>query len=252
MNRIAFPADSLSSTITPFTTGSAIDTAAAPQNRFQGETIAPHATFTPMHYESGYAYPLIIWLHGERGNEQQLRRVMPLVSMRNYVAIAPRGTQGDRVRRSAFSWRQTTGDVEEAENRIFECIAVAERRFNVHLHRVFLAGLGCGGTMAMRMAWNYPGRFAGVASIGGPLPTADRPLRNVNRLRQLPCFVAAARESLAYPESDVCRDLRLMHAAGCTVALRQYPASDELTTQMLADLDRWMMGIVCPSVKSYA
>jgi hypothetical protein len=37
-----------------------------------------------------------------------------------------------------------------------------------------------------------------------------------------------------------------MHAAGCTVALRQYPCGDELTTTMLSDLDRWMMAIVCP------
>ena len=206
-----------------------------------------------MHYEPGYAYPLIIWLHGELGNEQQLRRVMPLVSMRNYVAIAPRGTFGDRVRRSAFSWRQTTGDVEEAENRIFECIAVAERRFNIHSRRIFLAGLGCGGTMAMRMAWNSSRAICRSCQRSAVrCPTEDRPLRNVNRLRQLPCFVATARESLAYPESDVCRDLRLMHSAGCTVALRQYPASDELTTQMLADLDRWVMGIVCPSVSSCA
>ena len=88
--------------------------------------------------------------------------------------------------------------------------------------------------MALRLAWNHPHRCAGAASFGGPLPAHGRPLRHVNALRQMPCFLASGRHSEVYPEADVCRDLRLLHAAGCTVALRQYPCGDELTTVMLA------------------
>ena len=33
----------------------------------------------------------------------------------------------------------------------------------------------------------------------------------------------------------------LFHAAGMSVTLRQYPCGDELTTQMLRDLDVWLM-----------
>jgi phospholipase/carboxylesterase len=36
-------------------------------------------------------------------------------------------------------------------------------------------------------------------------------------------------------------DLRLLHSAGFSLALRQYPGDDELTTAMLSDMDRWMM-----------
>ena len=49
-----------------------------------------HAWFLPLHYEHGYAYPLIVWLHGHGDDERQLRRIMPLLSMRNYLAVAPR------------------------------------------------------------------------------------------------------------------------------------------------------------------
>jgi predicted esterase len=79
------------------------------------------------------------------------------------------------------------------------------------------------------------------------MPTRHQPLRHVNALRRLPCFLATGRHSQNYPEQAVCRDLRLLHAAGCTVALRQYPGGDELTTTMLEDLDRWIMGLVCPA-----
>ena len=215
--------------------------------RFRGHEVTPHATFAPIHYEPGYAYPLIVWLHGPNGDERQLRRVMPLVSLRNYVAIAPRGTSADRAARNGFSWQQTTDDIDDAESRVFACVETAQRRFHIHPDRVFLAGIGCGGTMALRIGGNHPAAFAGVASFGGRMPTEHRPLRHVNALRQLPCLVATGRESRDYPEPDVCRDLCLLHAAGCTVALRQYPGGDELTTTMLADLDRWIMGIVCPS-----
>lgn len=208
------------------------------------EFVNPHATFAPIHYEPGYAYPLIVWLHGEAGNERELSRVMPLVSMRNYVAVGPRGTAADRARRSGFRWRQTLDDIELAEARVAKCVESAKRRFNVNPDRVVLAGYGCGGTMAVRVAWNNPTRFAGVATIGGGLPSEDRPLRHVKTMRRLPCFLAAARRSCAYPEPAVCNDLRLLHAVGCDVDLRQYPCGDELTTNMLADLDRWAMGVI--------
>ena len=35
--------------------------------------------------------------------------------------------------------------------------------------------------------------------------------------------------------------MRLFHAAGLQAAIRQYPCDDELDTQMLADLDSWLM-----------
>jgi phospholipase/carboxylesterase len=206
-------------------------------------TSAPHATFAPLHYEPGYAYPLIVWLHSRSGNEQHLRRVMPHVSMRNFVAIAPRGTVSKRPGR--FHWAQDANGIEQAEAAVFDCIAAATERFNVHCDRVFLAGSGSGGTMAVRVAWNHPQRFAGVATLGGPLPTELCPLRHVNDIRRLPCLVAMSRKSRAYPELQVCRDLRLMHSAGCTVALRQYPGEEDLTTGMLSDLNCWLMEIVC-------
>jgi hypothetical protein len=58
-------------------------------------------------------------------------------------------------------------------------------------------------------------------------------------------LLAMARDSQSYPQARVCEDLRLLHAAGCTVALRQYPGADRLAKWMLADLDRWMMEFVC-------
>ena len=207
----------------------------------------PYATFAPIHYEERYAYPLLVWLHDSASSEQELRQIMPLVSMRNYVAIAPRGTFDDQRNRGHFGWRQTSDAIETAHSRIADCIAVAKSRFNIHERRIFLVGRGAGGTMAMRTAWQDPGKFAGAVSINGPLPSRLSPMRRVNELRHVPCMLATSRDSQTYPADQVCRDLRLLHTAGCTVALRQYPCGDSLTSNMLSDLDRWVMELVCGS-----
>jgi phospholipase/carboxylesterase len=247
MNRIELPTQSISASSSLTGSDHSLDIATLGSRRLVHDGLAPHATFLPMHYEPGYAYPLVVWLHGSPGNEQELRQVMPLVSMRNYVGVAPRATVAERRMTNSYSWRQSPGDIEEAEARIEECVNMAQQRYNIHNDRIFLVGHGTGGTMALRVAWNNPAKYAGVATFGGPLPWHLRPFRCVKQIRRLPCLLAMSRHSRDYPDERVCGDLRLLHSAGCTVALRQYPGSDELTTNMLSDLDRWLMEFVCGS-----
>jgi phospholipase/carboxylesterase len=222
------------------------DFAAHVGSRVVCEATPPCATFAPVHYESGYAYPLVVWLHGAGGNERQLRQIMPLVSDRNFVGVAPRGTCAHEDS-GQFDWRQTSREIAEAESRVFASVAMAERRFNIHPDGVFLAGHDSGGTMALRIAWSNPRRFAGVAAIGGPIPADLCPFGRINEIRSLPCLLASARQSRAYPEDRVCRDLRLLHAAGCEVDLWHYVRGDELSTPTFAKLNRWLMALVCGS-----
>ena len=244
MNRLVLDAESIPASKTQAEFHDLCASPTIERDRPAGDFETQPATFAPMHYEANYAYPLIVWLHGGASNEHELRQIMPLVSMRNYVAVAPRGTS-PKHEGARFGWRQATDSIELAQSRISAAISFAQRRFNVHAKRIFLVGHGSGGTMAVRIAWTDPSRFAGVVSINGPLPTRLSPLRRVNELRQLPCFLATSRDSQLYPSTRVCDDLRLLHAAGCTVALRQYPGADNLTSKMLSDLDRWLMDLVC-------
>lgn len=212
-----------------------------------GSDSLPHTLFAPLHYEAGYAYPLIVWLHGPGDDEHQLKRVMPLVSMRNYVSIAPRGTQPmcSVLQQEGFTWRQTYEGIALAEQRVMGIIDLACERYNIASHRVFIAGFQAGGTMAFRIALNNPDQFAGALSLGGAFPQGQQPLRRLNDLRRLPLFIATGSESERYPQSALCQDLKLFHSAGLSVDVRQYPCEDELTTVMLADVNRWVMDHVC-------
>ena len=63
-------------------------------------------------------------------------------------------------------------------------------------------------------------------------------------MRKLPLFIAQGRDAERYSIERSCDELRLFHSAGMSVTVRQYPCGDELTTNMLSDMDRWMMEIV--------
>jgi phospholipase/carboxylesterase len=208
-----------------------------------------HTLFAPLHYAPGYAYPLVVWLHGDGGDERQLQRIMPMISMQNYVAIAPRGfglVDAQKAGRQRYGWRQEAETIPQAEQRVFESIELAERKVHVASQRVFLAGFDTGGTMALRLAMSHPRRFAGVLSLCGAFPVGGKPFGNLLAARQMGLFLATGRGSAGYPAQKVCEDLRLLHAAGLSIMLRQYPCGHELVPQMLADVNRWIMEQINP------
>jgi len=207
----------------------------------------PQAFLSPLHYEPNYAYPLIVWLHGPGRDEGQLKRIMPCVSLRNYVSTAIRGTSASVAGANGevgFTWLQSELHVNLAEHRLFAALDAAQARFNISPRRIFLAGIDSGGTMAFRLAMNHPRRFAGVLSIGGEFPVGGAPLSQLSDARSVPIFLASGRDSQRYPAEAVCNNLKLLHSAGMDVTLRQYPCGNELWPQMLADMDRWIMELV--------
>jgi len=202
-----------------------------------------YALFAPLHYEPKYAYPLLVWLHA-RGSEgeRQLPSIMWGISTRNYVAVAPRGLLcGNAEAATCYDWPQGEDEIEEAELRVFQSIAAATRQWNVARRRIFLAGFGSGGTMAFRVALDHPSHFAGVLSICGRFPRGHNPLSQLIEARRLPVLLAVGRDSQDYSPAEACDDLRLFHTAGMSIALRQYPCGQQLTPQMLRDVDRWII-----------
>jgi len=177
---------------------------------FTHETSAdwPHCVFAPLHYERNYPYPLIVWLHGPNDDERQLLRIMPSISVRNYVAVAPRGLPGEGKSdpacdsSSGLTWPQARDAQDQAESAVLDCISLVSRKFHIAPNRIFLAGFDTGGTTAFRIALNQPNRFAGVISLGGPLPEGDTPLRQFSQLRNLPVFLGIGKHSPFYSESQ--------------------------------------------------
>lgn len=195
--------------------------------------------FMPLHYEANYRYPLIVWLHSNGDDTTQLQRVMPDLSLQNYVAVAPQAKVGNA--HSGFDWQQDPASIDYAADSVLASIDLALCRANINRQRIFIGGFGAAGTMAFRVALTHPDLFAGVASLNGPLPEGSAPLGRWSTSRYLEVFWSHCRKSIDFEQATLCRQLKLLHIAGFSVTLRQYPGCDELLPNALKDLNNWVM-----------
>ncbi len=203
----------------------------------------PTRTFAPVHYEPNYAYPLIVWMHSNGMDEMQLMAVMPQISLRNYMGISVRGNavfDENGTQKTGFYWSREGYD--SACGAVLESVETVKQRYNVSSQRVYLAGSGGAGSMALRIAFKNPSLFAGVVSLDGPLPDESMIFEHLKGLRDVRIMLGLSRAPEKYPVENVCEDLRRMHAAGLMVTVRNYPTAGALQVDMLRDVDRWIMG----------
>lgn len=214
-----------------------------------------HILSAPVHYEPRYEYPLVIWLHSPGRDEHEILSAVPRLSMRNYVAVAPRavkyrcrngsisGSVSGRCSRIApmYDWPTDGPLVEEAEERIFRAIDRARSECSVSSKRIFLVGLGSGGTFALKTGTKYPEYFAGAVSMLGAFPKEERPLRCWRQTRSFPIFLAVGLYSRTFTPADAALQLRLFHTAGMSALIHQYETADQPTAQMYRDVNHWIM-----------
>lgn len=191
--------------------------------------------FLPQGYEPGYRYPLLVWLPGATGrgdpNRFDLGRVMSRLSLRNFVAVESTAAAGD------------------PDHAIWESVEWASSVASVHPGRVFLVGVGTGGTAAFRVACRHAGEVAGVVSLGGRFPLDEGNFGRLAEVRQLPMLLCTGRKDCRRQAPAIDRTLRVFHAAGASLAMRVYPASQPLRRAVLDDVNRWIMEtMLAPSV----
>lgn len=197
------------------------------------------SVFLPLHYEKKYSYPLIVWLHSNDQSGEQIQQIMPSISMRNFVGVAPSAPAIDREQNQL--WLQDPMVIGEAHESVVQAIDYATTRFNINPDRIYLAGAEQGATMAFRLAFQRPDLFAGVISLNGPLPTERAVLGDWTRCRNMPVFWAHCRDSEDFDQNTLCQQLKLLHVAGFSVTLRQYPGFKMMSDKMLSDCNNWVM-----------
>ncbi|MCC9602958.1 phospholipase [Stieleria sp. JC731] len=206
--------------------------------------------FVPLHYEANYQYPLIVWLHSDGFNENQVSHVMPHISTRNYLATGIRAPRAEDASGHRFAWGSSDAVVEQVRHSVIAAVTQARKKYNVHAGRIVLAGYREGGTMATRMALSYPSLFAAAISLGGQFELPDCTKAEFQHLKKQR---VAMLWQHAVQRSEYCHDqmAKQIHAAASIDAqleVRQYVDDDEMNTAVLSDLDRWVMDhVVCSS-----
>ncbi|HZT81524.1 MAG TPA: hypothetical protein VFA26_14960 [Gemmataceae bacterium] len=204
----------------------------------------PVRTFLPTGYEPNYAYPLLVFFHGRGSSEEQVIRLAPRLSRRNYICIGLRGTEtvGRRADgRPVYAWGADGGHDTLVEEYLFRAVEQARRNYHIHSERIYLAGFREGATLAYRMGLRYPEKFGGVISLNGAMPRGGGPLLRLPEARQLSVLIGHGIANSVVPLSLARADFRLLYTAGLDVRLHTYPTTHKLHADMLRDVNRWVM-----------
>src|SRR5262245_4440431 len=202
----------------------------------------PVRTFLPIHYEPRYAYPLLVWFHGEAGNEELMLRLAPRLSRRTFIGTtlpAP-NSLGRRPCGLGWSW----GDGAQAglvEDYLLRAVEQTRRQHHVHSERIYLAGHGEGAGAAYRLALTFPEKLAGVVALNGVMPRVNRPLLRLPDVRPLRVFIGHGIANAILPLSMARADRQLLYTAGLDVEMHTYPTTHKLHPDMLRDLNRWVI-----------
>lgn len=207
----------------------------------------PHAIALPDVYEHGYSYPLIVWFHEAGGNEEDIFRVLPEISERNYLAMALRG---DREVEGGFEWSASDIGVAALAEKLEAAIDRLAEKFAIHRDRVYLAGVGSGGTTAMELLLEKPEAFAGAACLGGAFPQLEQPLARFRGLRGRRALLTTSTETTDVKVADLVAAGRLLYSAGMQVGTRIYqPNGANTPRKMLREIDHWIMDGISSAIR---
>jgi phospholipase/carboxylesterase len=207
----------------------------------------PVRTFLPTDYQPRYPYPLVVLFHRHGGNEEQVGRLAPRLSRRNFISISLRGPEdlgrrGDG--RPAFGWGPETS-IGLIEDYLLAAVEHTRRVYHVHSERVYLAGVCEGAEVAYRVGLALADRVAGIIALNGRIPKpTGAPLFRMPAVRQLPVLIGHGTDNPVVPYEAAQKDYRLLYAAGADVRLVPYPTTHKIHPLMLRDVNRWIIGRV--------
>ncbi|HID23694.1 MAG TPA: hypothetical protein EYP14_15035 [Planctomycetaceae bacterium] len=205
-----------------------------------------HHVYVPENYEANYPYPLIVWLTDPGHSVPDLMRLFPRISTQNFVATA---LSGCGLLESLFCTLTglTNLPVEETAERILDRVRQIRRCYHIHTERVYVAGCDLAASLALELLLQKPDWFAGMLGFGRVEVPRGRSLRHFRRLRGKRVFIGADLRQPRKALATFLRTGRLLHSAGLDVSARLYDADAPVTSEMLSDVNHWLIQGICAS-----
>ncbi len=209
-------------------------------------TDRPHAVHLPDYYEPGYAYPLVVWFHGDGSSEREIGTVMPNISERNYIGLALRGNVALE---QGFGWLTSEDALQKLISDVEALVLSLRREYHIHSERIYLAGFGSGASAAMELILQKPEWFGGAACFCGSLPELPVSQSRIQELRNKRILLATSTNSRTCKVKDLVRAGRVLYASGMQIGTRVYQdAGSAPSNKMLNDINHWLMDDVCSAV----
>jgi phospholipase/carboxylesterase len=120
-----------------------------------------------------------------------------------------------------------------------------ERERGIAARRIVLAGFSQGCAMTLMTGLRYPERLAGLAGMSGYLPlAASTAAERSEANRDVPVFLAhgSADPVVALERGSAARDA--LAALGHSVDWHDYPMEHSVCPEEIADLNRWLLGVL--------
>ena len=179
----------------------------------------PYELFVPPGYRRNRAWPVLITLHGFKGNAgDYFRNTFGLArDWRGGETLEAHGRHGTEPTDAPMivigpQGRGQTFYRHAGEIDILEALADVERRYNVDPRRIYITGGSMGGTGAAYIPFRHPGRFAAAAALAGYHDQRVRQDTHHSGLSDVERFLQARRSDIDWTENG--QDLPMLLVRG--------------------------------------
>jgi phospholipase/carboxylesterase len=208
----------------------------------------------PRKFSPSLKYPLLIGLHGNGGNPEQILATMNQ-ALKNEALIlaAPQGAYPNfpQLRGQHFSWEIQTRDRELwkiadplAVENIYETVQLLMKKYPIS--EVYILGFSQGAAFAFLSGFKYPGLAAGIISIGGLFPETDTEFsilktEEIESGKKIRVFIAQGLKDPSFPAGTAVRNAEKLKKYGYAVEYLEYDGGHEITPELLNKIYSWMI-----------
>lgn len=199
--------------------------------------------FRPEHYEPGYAYPLIIWLHHDGESEQTLHDILPAISTRNYLGLSFRAPAiNPQASKAGYYWPDSHLFIQQFTEQIQQTVRELSKVLNIHEQRIYLAGTGVGCSVATRLMLHSGDFYAGAALFRGEFRQSDFQHATCGNLKQKRILLDHSPVPQVDESLNASWFTRMLQSTGVEIqAMNLLKADSNSETKQLATLNRWIM-----------
>lgn len=207
----------------------------------------------PRKFSPAQKYPLLIGLHGNGGNPEQMLATMNDALKKEAVILA--AAQGaypnfPQLRGQHFSWEIQTrdrelwklGDPLAVEN-INEAVQLLTEKYPVS--EVYILGFSQGAAYAFLAGFKHPGLAAGIISIGGSFPETGKEFSILTEAEiasagKFRVFLAQGRDDRSLPIGQAVMTAEKLKKYGYEVESQEYEGGHEISPELLKNIYAWM------------
>jgi len=208
----------------------------------------------PQGFDPSHKYSLLIGLHGNGGNPEQILEVMNNTLKKEPVILAaPQGAYPNfsQLRGQHYSWEIQTrnrelwkiGDPLAIEN-LYEVIRVIKGKYPIS--EVYILGFSQGAAYAFLSGFKYAETVAGIISIGGLFPETDTEFsmlkeKEIENGKKLRVFIAQGNHDPLLPVGLGAKTAAKLKKYGYEVEYQEYEGGHEISPELLKKIYSWMI-----------